>query len=100
MIVTNRKFDEKELALSGKIIQKINSIKILGVIIDDRLSFKEHVRDLVKSISMPTGLLCRVSTFVPLKVKLNAYNALIYSLISYAITAYGKSSIGIRNLGK
>ena len=29
MIVTNRKFDEMELALSGKIIQKTNSIKLL-----------------------------------------------------------------------
>ena len=98
MIVTNRKFDEKELALSGKIIQKTNSIKFLGVTIDDRLSFNEHVRDLVKRISMSTGLLYRVSTLVPLKVKLNAYYALIYSRISYAITVWGKSSIGNRNL--
>ena len=29
MIVTNRKFDENELALSGKIIQPTNSIKFL-----------------------------------------------------------------------
>ena len=29
MIVANRKFDEKKLALSGKIIQKTNSIKNL-----------------------------------------------------------------------
>ena len=47
MIVTNRKFDFKELALSGKIIQKTNSKKFLGVTINDRLSFSELVRDLV-----------------------------------------------------
>ena len=38
-IVTNRKLAEKELALSGKIIQKTNSIKFLGVTIYDRVSF-------------------------------------------------------------
>ena len=98
LIFTNRKFDEKELALSGNIIQKTNSIKFLGVTIDDRLSFNEYVRDLVKRISMSTGLLYRVSTLVPLKVKLHAYYALIYSRISYAITVWGKSPIGNRNL--
>ena len=78
MIVTNRRLGEKELALSGKIIQKTNSIKFLWVTIDDRLSFNEHVRELAKRISMSTGLLYRDSTLVPLKVKLNAYYALIY----------------------
>ena len=47
MIVSKRKFAEKELVLSGKIIQKSNSTKFLGVTIDDRLSFNEQVHDLV-----------------------------------------------------
>ena len=50
MTITNRKFEEKELALSGKIIQITNLIKILGVTINDRFSFNEHVRVLVKRI--------------------------------------------------
>ena len=74
MIVTNRKFAVKELALSGKIIQKSNSINFLGVTIDDKLSFNEQVCDFVNRISMSTGLLYRVSSLVPLKVKLNAYS--------------------------
>ena len=38
MIVSSRKFEKKELALLGKIIQKTNSINFLGVTIDDRFS--------------------------------------------------------------
>ena len=38
-IVSNRKIAEKELALSGKIMQKSNSIKFLGGTIDDGLPF-------------------------------------------------------------
>ena len=56
-------------------------MKFLGVTIDDIFSFNEHVRDMVKRISMSTGLRYRISTLVPLKVKLNAYYALIYSRI-------------------
>ena len=60
IIVSNKKFAKKELALSGKMIQKTNSLKFLGVTIDDRLSFNEHVRHLAKRISMSTGLFYRV----------------------------------------
>ena len=56
LIVTNKRFVEKELALSCKIIEKTNSMKFLGVTTDDRLSFNEHVRELVKRISMSNGL--------------------------------------------
>ena len=79
MIATDWRFAEKELALPGIIIQQTNSIKFLGVTTDDRLSYNEYARKLVKRISMSTGLLCRVSTLVALKVQLNAYYALIYS---------------------
>ena len=41
-----------------------SSIKFLGVTIDDRLSFNEHVRDLAKRISMSTALFCRVKTLI------------------------------------
>ena len=44
MIVSNKRFAEKELALLCKIIQKSKSISFLVVTIDDRLSFNEHVR--------------------------------------------------------
>ena len=45
---------------------------------------------------MSTGLLYRSST--RLMVKLNAYYALIFSRLSYAITVWRKSSIGNMNL--
>ena len=64
MSVSNRKFSEERLALLGKILQKTNSVKFLEVTIDDRLSFNEHARDLVKRISMSIGLPYR--EFLPL----------------------------------
>ena len=45
MIVTNRRFAEKELALSDIILHKTNSIKFRRVTIDDRIIFKKHVRE-------------------------------------------------------
>ena len=48
MIITNKKFNERELKISGSIVGRTNCIKFLGVTIDERLSFSNHVRDMVK----------------------------------------------------
>ena len=98
MIISNRKYNVKDLQLSGKIINRTNHVKFLGVIIDDKLSFSEHVHDLVKKVSSSTGVLRRVSNLVPVDVRLKIYYALIYSRMTYAITVWGRSSIGNRNL--
>ena len=47
---------------------------------------------------MSTGMLNRVRTKVPTKVKVSDYCALTYSLMSYAITVWGKRLIGKRNM--
>ena len=54
-------------------------MKFLGVTNDDRLSYNEHMSELVKIISMSTGLFSRVLTLVPqlIEVKLNVCYALI-----------------------
>ena len=95
MIATNRRFTVKELQASCKIKVKYNSIKKIEITIDDRLFFNKHVRELVKRISMSTGLFYIVSTLLSLKVKLNANNVLIYSRLSYAITIWRKTLLVI-----
>ena len=92
MIITNKKIDEKELRISGRIIKRATSVKFLGVTIDDRLSFAGHVRDVTNKISSATGMLNRVSTLIPKQVKFNVYFALIHSRLSYAVTVWGGSS--------
>ena len=58
---------------------RADNVKFLGVIIDDRLSFKIHVSGLQKQVSMATGMLRTISNMVPDEVKLKAYYVFIYS---------------------
>ena len=93
MIISNKKIEEKRIEIAGEVIKRTDNVKFLGVLIDDRLSFKNHVRGLQKQVSMASGMLNRISKLLPPEIKLKAYYALIYSKLIYGISSWGKSSI-------
>ena len=71
--------EAKNIEITGKEVKWTGKVKFLTVLlIDDRLSFKNHDSSLKKQVSMATGMLNRVSKMVPVEVKLKAYYALIY----------------------
>ena len=66
-----------------------SEIKLLGVTIDDQLTWKSHIQYLCSKISPKLGLLHRLSRCVPLDYLGYIYNALIQSLFDYGITIWG-----------
>ena len=77
------------LQLIGNIIKQITEVKLLGLYIDDNLTWKSHCDFLSKKISQKLGLFKRLRTFLPLHVISNLYFPLIQSLIDYGITLWG-----------
>ena len=82
----NRKIN---LTINGNIIKQITEVKLLGLYIDDNLTWKSHCDFLSKKISQKLGLFKRLRTFLPLHVISNLYFPLIQSLIDYGITLWG-----------
>jgi len=74
-------------------LKLVETSKFLGVKIDYRLNFKMHVDELCKKLSQSVGVLNRLASLVPPRVKLNIYNSLIYSRVSYGVTSWGRSSV-------
>ena len=68
------------------------NIKYLGIIIDEKLSWKEHsenvIRDLIKIISTFKF----IRHYIPNKCKKQLYYAYVYSKISYGLEIYGNAS--------
>ena len=48
------------LNLNGKIIRTSDSLKILGVTIDNKLNFNEHVNDVCSKASQRVGVIMRL----------------------------------------
>lgn len=82
------KFTES-LSINNCTILQTNSLKFLGIIIDENMSFKSHIDNIISSILPYVGLLHRYSDLLPKKILVLIYNTFINSKISYCIEIYG-----------
>ena len=59
------------------------SVKLLGVHIDDKLNFNEHINKICKSAGNQLNALIRLKSFLGLKEKEVVVNSFIYSNFNY-----------------
>ena len=63
--------------IDGNQIEHVKSQKLLGVIIDDELSFDEHIDKLSGKLAQRIGLLKKMKNYLPLKERMAYYNATV-----------------------
>ena len=93
MIFSNRSinYDSIVVTLDDKIINHSNSKKKLGVTIDCKLSWNEHIDSICTKISRNIGILNKLRYF-PLNILVMLYNAIIQPYFQYCNIAWGSSS--------
>ena len=79
------------LQLSDEYLPVSNSSKLLGVVIDSSLSFKDHVNSLLKKIAAKLGLLHRLSFTLPQNVLVSLYLSIIQPHIDYIVFPCGEA---------
>jgi len=77
------------ISINNTNIRQVDRCNFLGITIDDKLSFKLHVKNVCNSVSKSIGIINRVSHIVPPTVKKNMYYSHVYSKVSYGILAWG-----------
>lgn len=80
--------NSNQLIFNGHVIQQVHVVKYLGVMIDDKLNWVEHINCLISKISSFTGILYRIKNYLPLHCKKSVYFALIHSTLIYCIEVY------------
>ena len=81
------------LTLRNTQLESTDTIKFLGVIIDDKLTFKNHIDELVSKLSRAKGILWRYGSCIPVQTKRTIYFSLCYSHITYGICAWGGGNL-------
>ena len=92
MLFSNRRHDVNpnyKIDISGNPIDFSYEVKYLGVILDENLSFKNHVNYVSGKIAKNIGVIYRMSFYVPASVLINMYYALIYPLLCYCNIVWG-----------
>ena len=76
--------------IDGIFIQRVTYTKYLGVVIDEKLNWHEHVNYVCSSLIKFFGIFSKIKHFMNKNTARNIYFALINSRINYGIEVYGK----------
>lgn len=87
----NKKQTDREykILINNTEISQVSSVRFLGVIVDDKLSWKEHVNNVSKKISKLVGVISKVRDSINDKCLLSLYHSLIYPHITYCNIVWG-----------
>ena len=77
-----------EIQFLNTSISANDQIKYLGVTIDTRLNFEEHIGIVAKKISRFLGVMCKLRNVLPPKALLVLYYSIIHPHLLYGITIW------------
>ena len=83
--------------LDQDILSRQDTIKYLGVTIDNKLSFKQHILDKTKKATTVLNLIRRNLHFAPRSVKCKAYMSCVRPIIEYASSCWSPTSSKLSN---
>ena len=69
--------------IDEQVIKSSLDLKLLGVTLDDELSFSAHISDICKKASKKVGVLVRLRNMIPREAKLQLYKSAILPNLTY-----------------
>ena len=85
-------FGDSAIRFGSKIIKQVKETKFLGVIIDEKLNWKSHVKYLGRKLASTIGSLWDMRNIINSNLRISVYNALVNSHLSYAISVWGNGA--------
>ena len=95
--ISNQLLKKVNLNINKNHIKQVGTFKYLGVYLDNKLSWQEHIETLNTKLAKFTGLVYKMRNFTPRKILMMLYNALVGSYLRYGIGAWGSCSLYLRN---
>ena len=81
-----------QLRHNSNYIQPSAKIRYLGVVIDHKLSFLPHIRNLEAKVSRNIGILFKLNKALPISALKTLYHALVHPVLYYEIIIWGSTN--------
>lgn len=78
-----------KIMINNQEIERVKFTNFLGVIIDEHIDWREHIRMIEKKIAKTIGILFKIKHLLNAKSMLAVYNSLIFSYLSYCNIIWG-----------
>ena len=82
-------FSEVALSINDRRLDRVNSYKYLGVIINENLTWTDHIENLRSKVLQRLGLLRRIKFFLPRDIRELLVKSTIIPLLDYADVTWG-----------
>lgn len=88
MVITNKSMEGniQPLRLEEQEIERVESLKYLGVIVDDKLSFNDHVDYTIRKAARKLGVIYRINQLLDVETKIMLYKSIVASHFEYCPT--------------
>ena len=83
--------DGVRITIDNSLIQKVTHTKFLGVIIDDKLSWSQHISYIKNKIAKSLGIILKARKVFTRDTLLSLYNSLVYPYLCYCIHVWGSA---------
>ena len=81
------------LAINGKVIERTTSIKFLGILLDEHLSWKNHISVVENKVSNNIGILQKAKNIFSKRCLKTLHFSFVHSFIASYILNYGNIAI-------
>ena len=91
MLFTNKKRKDHDLniMIDGTKIEEVKKTKFLGVIIDNKLSWKDHVAHVASKVSRGMGMIIKTRNYLNRKSLLTLHYTFVYPYLTYCNHIWG-----------
>ena len=87
-----------KLKLNGKRLYPTNSLKYLGIDIDENLTWKKQISDIAINLNKPNGILSRLRHFIDRKTLKSIYHAIFEPHLCYSSLVWAKNTNSFKRL--
>jgi len=72
-------------------INRVKTCKYLGLLLDENLTWSDHINCLITKVTQFTGILYKIRDLLPFYLKKNIFYSSIYSILTYGLELYGQA---------
>ena len=84
--------DARTLFIAGTLIQRKSEAKFLGVIVDDKLNWSQHVKCIKAKMSRYVGIMYKIKHFLPTQARLQIFHSFVQSHLNFCSLVWGFST--------
>ena len=91
MIFSRRRIETTafQVRIDNTVIERKTEAKFLGVIVDEKLTWSQHIKAVRTKMARFTGLMYRIKNKLPLKARLQIFQSFVQSHINYCSLVWG-----------